>query len=292
MGAKNELVAPGLRFAKGRENFADDFPNHYVVDGITYDILGFTEDGRLRLRDPNGDRVTVDTSRDVTEVIEEGLKNGVFTGPGSAQSNPNGVVLRAELIFMLWRGLADHNEERVSTGDLAEVGEESYYKYAVAWLLEEYGDHIEGLYTDRDLEGPVTWMELHHLIFNVLKPVSYTGVDKPKGMDISFIMNETSTGKRRPEMRLGAYKQVRWMKQYLEEIRTNKRFVPLPGFMAFQHGRSLGIVPTNDNIGMTLEGSSAAPFVEVDSNDWILMEIRRHDMQKHMETVVNIIRGV
>ena len=277
MGAdQGKLVKGGLRIVREAAVALGELPDHYEQDGVIYNVTGFTDDGRLRLEPVDGgETLVMDTAREVQEVIREGLENGVFSGVASKDANPNGIVLRAELIFEIWRILTGGKETPI--GD--SVGEDSYYRHAVAWAEYKFGHKLTGLYNGRDYEGSLTWMELHHLIYNVFTRTKYAGVDKPKGIDISVISTELADGRRRPEMDMAAYKQARWMKVYLDDIRSNRRCVPLPGYMAYRHGIERGIVPTNQGIGMTLGGGPGAPVVDVESNDWLLMEVRRYDLE-------------
>lgn len=297
MGEEKKVARPntGLtRVSDERHSKYGNFPKWLESDGRRYTITGMDPNGKLMYTDVTGTTMSINPIKDFRKVIEEGIENGVFSGNASTDSNPYGTVLRCELIFQLWvqEGSSTDIELPADLEDEVQAlaGAETYYRPALRWLYSQGRQFITGLYSFRDLEGPVTWFEYAYIVFFVLQKSSQLNPAeaKPsKDVSVSVIYNNIR-GKKITDIRLTSYKQTNWMKSYLEDIKRGKRYLAYPAYLAFRMGIEAGLVP--GAAGMVTDVDSGelrfgSPNVDTTKDDWFLLEVSRKDMEDTLEKV-------
>lgn len=264
----------------------------YKTGSLTYQIAGIADDGSLIFRTSSGATFTIDPARDFQEVIREGLAQGIFAEFGSVESNPTGTVLRSEAIFELWRILGDGTsvDDSAYEGIDEVAGVESYYRPAVVWLYSKNPDLVENLYTYRDLEGAITWLEVAYLLYCVLDFPSTIPWKKirPNQTRVTVITNQTANG-RKLEMRLSEYRPSKWMRTYLREMRTGARYIPFPAYCAFVNMVADGHLPSKKGIvSIGTELVEKGTNVDADSANWCLLEVSREDFFQIVSKIAKI----
>lgn len=289
--------------------FSKKYPNlpaYYRHRNTIFEISEITEDGKLVFTsrtDPQSS-VTLDPERDLQKLIQEAVDQGVFVGEGSAETNPNGTVLRSEFIFELWRTLgeaSEYDEEDIpeSLNHLLSeakgiAGEETYYRPAIIWFLMTGGESVSGLYTYRDLEGALTWFEVAYILyvaFGARSNIKWSKISPAaRGVKTTHIIHEDSAGKKKVDLRLTSYKQSTWMKTYLKEMRIGTKYIPFPVYASFVNMLHDGIYPRGPRLVHGADGEPTFVGVNVDlsSADWMLLEVSRRDMQ----AVLPVIKGL
>lgn len=254
-------------------------PEYFDYAGKRYYVKGADSVGRLKYEVV----ADIQSEEELARVIAEGIEHGVFRGTSSASANPDGTVLRSEFIFELWRKLGGSKEVSV-TEELAEVvGDSTYYKSAVAWFMLEGGSEVEGLYNFRDLEGPITWLEVSYLlwVFGVRGSKPWSSI-KTEGIRTSIVSVRSAEGFESLDSRLSSYKQSLWMKPYLSQIATGKKYIPFPAFCMFRGMvDELGIHPEVADKPIMVDGElRIQKGIDVSKSDWCIMEVSRKDMVK------------
>lgn len=272
----------------------------YMVDGHYYKVVGLTEDGKLQYRsiDDPSNTFEMDAERDFQSIIQEGIENGILVGEGSASRNPQGSVYRCEFILELWRGIGKSEEVELDEETLEEANSiaspETYYVHAVRWLLAQGGDAIHGMYSYRDMEGAITWLEMAYLLYGVLgvkKPQKWSTIN-PGDFNVS-VMTHIVNGKKRMDNRFASYKQKRWMKSYLTDLRRGKRYTPFPAYCSFVNMKQDGILPNtegkarNDNGNLVVEGGLD---IDLENEEWCLLELNRLDFARVLPDIINLVR--
>lgn len=264
-------------------------PRWFESNGKYYEIDSFTPDGKIRYKSLDSS-FEIDPNKDFRDIIAEGIENGVFVGSGSSAENPNGTVLRAEAIFELCRSLggdAPDIDPGVSQEIMEEVdqlaGAEAYYRPALSWFLSKNEYAFKGMYNYRDLEGPITWLELAYWLyigFGKKNNVRWSTI-KPDDINVS-VVTHVKNGKKRVDERFASYKQSLWMKPYLNDIRKGKRYLPFPALCAFVNMKNDGVVPNTDFEAYVVNGKLMGDSLDIDleSNDWCLLEISRTDFER------------
>lgn len=286
------VTAPGSSLMPYHKVYSN-MPAYFRSGKTVYEIESISPDGKLNIRTVSGPFV-LDLIKDVGEIIEEGIANGIFSGSGAVSENPNGIVVRCEAIFEMWRVLGESerysgNENQWYTEEAFQiVGEDAYYKEAVQWFLAVGGRKATKLYTYRDLEGALTWLELAYILygaFGLQGTVSLRNV-KPKNVSLSQLTVERN-GRTVIDSRLSSYKSGRWMKSYLEDIRIGRSYIPLPAYHCFLNMVADGLVPTKKP--MMIEGTLRLVGEDVgeDDHSWCLLEVNRLDF----ENVLNAVKS-
>lgn len=283
-----------------------NFPRWFEANGRKYEIDSITPSGRLRYKGP-GVTYEVDPALDFQEIIQEGIENGIFAGSGSTKANPDGVVLRCETIFELWRNLSDDiTVEYVDSGiprleaavDML-CGEEAYYRKAVQWFIGRGKRTVENLYNRRDIEGPLTWLELGYWLFVVLGAsprVKFSEITKKNGyidpdVGLSVLTNNVN-GQEQMDLRFSAYKQTKWMKTYLNDIREGSRYIPFPAYYGFVNIRAFGILPATTPRTVVVDGKNELQdrYVDISSANWCLKEVSREDLEMNLSAIRELLQ--
>lgn len=261
---------------------SDEFiilPEYFDYAGKRYFVKGANAEGRLQYHVV----ADIQPEEELARIIAEGIEHGVFRGTASASANPDGTVLRSEFIFELWRILGG-SKEVPDVKDLHEVvGESTYYRSAVAWMLHEGGENVEGLYNFRDLEGPITWLEVAYLfwVFGARGQRHWSEV-KTNGVRTSIVSVRSEDGIESLDSRLASYKQSLWMKPYLSQIATGKKYIPFPAFCMFRGMvDELGFHPSIKDKPKFVDGELVVvKGIDITKSDWCIMEVSRLDMVK------------
>ena len=259
-------------------------PEYFDYAGKRYFVKGSDKSGRLQYN------VVADIKpeEELARIVAEGIEHGVFRGSSSASENPDGTVLRSEFIFELWRQIGDSVEVEMPEHTSELVGESAYYRSAVAWMLHKTGDSLEGLYNFRDLEGPITWLEVGYLLWVLgIRGTTPWSKINTSGMRTSVVSVRSEDGREALDTRLSSYKQTSWMKPYLSQIATGKKYVPFPAYCAFRSMvDEFGIHPESDDKPLMVNGQlQIIKGIDISKGNWCIAEVSRKDMVKALDKV-------
>lgn len=274
----------------------EEIPSVHDSQGKMYAIESVTDDGGLTYRSLDS-TFDVEPDLDFREIIQEGIANGIFAG----DRNPQGSVLRCEAIFELWRSLGgvseyvEYEPSRVSrverqVDDLC--GEEAYYRSAVQWFLTNGKSNSENMYSYRDLEMPLTWLELGYWLYFILRGQSKIAVgDIPTDESLGLsVITTVKKGQEALDTKFSSYKTTRWMKSYLTSIREGSRYVPFPVYYSFMNMKNEGILPVTST--HVINGELRVTGEDPESNSWILKEVSLEDLKSNMKNIISLLEDV
>lgn len=207
--------------------------------------------------------------RDYEQVLNAAIEHGIFFSDNEDYSATS-ALLRCELLFELWKRLGAPLAEEGSVEDslLDQVAPgTAYYREAIRYFLSK-SPNLEGLYSWRDVQRPITIAEVGYLLYYVFGREAPLGIlDLAlEGETVSLLRNRTPEGQEQLENRLKEYKREEFFDSFLEDIREGKRYTPLPLFHAFEA------------LKKDFEG------VE---EDWLLREITKEEAQIVLDALIN-----
>lgn len=149
-------------------------------------------------------------------------------------SEPDRAVLRCEFMFLMSKDFKSSKTFPELAGDIKESVEmmssaSAYYRSAIEWLHSS--ENMVSLYTWKDLEFPITWLEAAYMLYYVLEqPATLNWVEVsqsvPQGIGISVVKltrDEVET----ISPRLVDHKGTATMDLWLNNMRTHGSYIPL-----------------------------------------------------------------
>lgn len=196
---------------------------------------------------------------DLQGIQELANSKGVFREEDK-EYNKTSTLSRSEFLFSIWKSLGCPEAGDLGEGEIQSLnglcGVESYYRPAVAFLLgaNEGKDSFTGMYNWRDIEEPITWLEVAYLLYEVFG-LEHTIDWNQKNPKLRLtILRDVASGNVITSIQ--EYKGSELVGDYLGSMRSGKRGIPLPFLSAF---RDLG----NRGWGLVVEEGDGNLFKEV-----------------------------